>query len=177
MIYLRAEPEPCFEKGTIIDFATIGVFDKRYQDYRQYREVYPVVYGTLNDQGIRIQYITRYEEIDELLDTINNELKTLKQPFWAFNKIFEESIIYLHFGKMYEFWELNSWRYESKREAEQVLNIPQFSDPFEGHGELVLEEWPDNHQDCVLHNRACLLKEHQIWKARYDVKIAFLEVP
>ena len=177
MIYLRTESGPCFNKGTIIDFETIGVFDKRYQDHRQYREVYPVIFGTLNDQGIRIQYIIDHEDIDEMLYTIETELKTLKQPFWAFNKMFEESIIYLHCGKTYEFWELNSWRYESKREAEKELNIPQFDDPFEGHGELVIEEWPGNHADCVLHNRACLLKEQEIWKGRYDVQFTFLGAP
>lgn len=160
-----------------MDFETIGSFDKRFHDHRQYREVYPVVYGTLTDEGIRIQYVTELEDLDELLETIEKELETLPKPFWAFNKNFEAWIIYNHLGKTIEFWELNAWRYESKRDAEILLNIPSFDDPFEGHGEQVLEAWPEHYQNCVLHNRACLLKEHQIWKARFDVQFTFVEMP
>ena len=70
-----------------MDFETIGSFDKRFHDHRQYREVYPVVYGTLTDEGIRIQYVTELEDLDELLETIEKELETLPKPFWHSIKI------------------------------------------------------------------------------------------
>lgn len=166
-----------FEAGTIIDFETVGAFDKHYKNYLQYRDIYPVIFGILSKEGIRIKYITNPDDIDELLEVIKEDLHVLQRPFWAFNTVFEQSIIKARFGMTIKFKELNTWRYESKRSAVKLFGISNFDDPFYGHGELVLDTWPEHYEVCVKHNRACLLKELEIWKHRFQAEFKYVEVP
>ena len=47
MIYMRTEPIPIFEKGTIMDFETIGSFDKRFHDHGEVPMKRPSLLKTL----------------------------------------------------------------------------------------------------------------------------------
>ncbi|NHI93771.1 MAG: hypothetical protein EAX96_14890 [Candidatus Lokiarchaeota archaeon] len=177
MIFKHEEPEWYFKIGTIIDLETIGKFNKRYKNYMQYKEVYPVIFGVITNQGMIIKYITHVDDIDELLDVIKCDLRKLPRPLWAFNCIFEQGIIKARFGMTIKFKELNAWRYESKRSAVKLFRISNFGDPFHGHGELVVDTWPEYYDKCVKHNRACLLKELEIWKHRFQAEFKYMEVP
>jgi len=171
MIHLNEEPEQVFEEGTIIDFETIGTFDKRYLDHRALYDIHPIIFGFITHNGMHIHYVTDEEDTQELCQCIEEGLDRLPRPLFAFNKSFEQGVIYNRLQKHVKFWELNAWKFESKRTAEKVLGIPNFDDPFNGNGRLVVENFPHNINDCVKHNRACLLKEREIWFCRYHIKI------
>ena len=176
MIHTLEESLDYSINGTIIDFEFIGEFQK-FLDYRAYINIYPVIFGTLNTNMIKIFYVKDEEDIPELLEVMNQELKSLSRPFWAFYKQCEQGIIYNRLGIPYEFWELNEWKFESKRSAEKKYDIPNFDDPFHGDGKLVWKAWEEgNIDDCVKHNRACLLKEAEIWKRRFNLEFSFLKL-
>ena len=168
MVLVHQELNHKFHDGTIIDFETIGTFDRRYRDHRTLFDIYPVTCGTLHDEGLVIYYIDQEEEIAELLRLIDAKLGQLPEPFWAFNKAFEQGIIFNHLKKHVKIWELNAWKYEKKEKAVRALGIPNFDDPFHGDGRKVVEAWPTRVADCVKHNRACLLKEKSLWKCRFE---------
>ena len=59
--------------------------------------------------------------------------------------------------------ELNKEKYEAKRTAVQVLNIPQYDDPFFDNGLLCMQAWEiGKTKEAIAHNRSCLLKERDI---------------
>jgi len=163
--------------GTIIDFETIGSFNNQFNDHRQYSEIEPVVFGTLEGDLIKIYYIEEKGYLEEFLILIEEKLSALKKPFWAFNKQFEQGLIYNCFGKTYNFHELQKRKYESKKQAVAELNIPNFNDPFYDKGALAMKAWNlKNFKECIQHNRACLLKELMIWKHRYGFQINFIKI-
>ncbi|MHA1784148.1 MAG: hypothetical protein ACTSX4_05130 [Candidatus Helarchaeota archaeon] len=156
--------------GTIIDFETIGEFDKRFSDHRQYAYILPVIFGTLEENKMKIFYVENEDEISELLEQIKSSLNELKEPFWAFNRRFEQGIIINQLGLNIEMQELQARRYESKKSVVKELNIPNFGDPFHDNGYLAMQAWlAGDVEECVKHNRACLLKEALICVQRFGI--------
>ena len=161
-------------KGTIIDFETIGKFNNEFQDYRQYIEIEPIMFGTLEGDKIKIHYIESTEYLEDFMELIRDKLAELQEPFWAFNKAFEQGVVYNCLDITLDFKELQKKKYEAKRQAVRKLNIPNFNDPFHDRGALAMKAWEEgNIEDCVKHNRACLLKEAMIWKYRYSLETSF----
>jgi hypothetical protein len=59
--------------------------------------------------------------------------------------------------------ELNKEKYEAKRTAVHLLNIPQYDDPFFDNGLLCMQAWEiGKTREAIAHNRSCLLKERDI---------------
>ena len=59
--------------------------------------------------------------------------------------------------------ELNSEKFEAKRNVVQFLKIPSYEDPFSDNGLLCSQAWLDGYIDrAITHNRSCLLKERDV---------------
>jgi hypothetical protein len=150
--------------GTIIDLETIGYFDERYEDSRRYRDIIPVIFGSMNRDGIRILCAKDQDSISELGTEIMKGLGSLEKPFYAFNTHFERGVLFTHLGEKIVFeGELNWEKFEPKRRVIHFLGIPNYGDPFNDHGWLCSQNWLKGKIDqVILHNRSCLLKERDI---------------
>lgn len=150
-------------EGTIIDIETIGNFDRKFKDSRQYKQIQTVIFGCINKNKLCI-YSVEEDNNEKLLNEINNILNNLEKPFYAFNSDFERGVLFHNLNKEIGFErELNKEKYEAKRTAVKELNIPQYEDPFYGHGDLCVKNWLlGNKEECIKHNRSCLLKEKDI---------------
>ncbi len=151
-------------EGTIIDIETVGEFDNRYNDSREYKYLQQTIFGFINQQGLHIFYVRKRKEIAELNEKAAEIINSLERPFYAFNCDFERGVLFYELGKEIRFdGELNKERYESKADAVRNLAIPNYGDPFYDKGVLCMQAWKDGEFDAAIaHNRACLLKERDI---------------
>lgn len=151
-------------EGTIIDIETIGEFNRSYSDSRQYADMLQVIFGYINQEHLKIYCGNDQSGISELVMLTREIIGSLGRPFYAFNSEFETGILFHHVGMEVEFdGELNSKKYESKKEVVQQLKIPNYDDPFFDSGKLCMRAWNDGEFDkAIAHNRACLLKERDI---------------
>lgn len=153
-------------EGIIIDIETIGEFDNKYKgDSRECRNIIPVIFGYLTKNGLKIYYVEKKNEITQMKKFLVNFIPSLNRPFYAFNCEFESSVLYHFCNINIDFdHELNSKKYESKRDAVRRLGIDNYGDPFDGFGVKCKEAWlrGDEIDKCIKHNRACLLKERDI---------------
>jgi hypothetical protein len=151
-------------EGTIIDLETIGDFVDRYDDSRRYREILPVIFGSIDREGVTILCAGDRDSISELEIEIVKVLDLLKKPFYAFNADFEGGVLFHRTKKEVSFGgELNREKFESKKGAVQSLGISNYGDPCNDNGWLCSQEWlKGNTEYAILHNRSCLLKERDI---------------
>ncbi|HEY41546.1 MAG TPA: hypothetical protein G4O18_06770 [Dehalococcoidia bacterium] len=153
--------------GTIIDIETIGKFNARYRDtddIREYEYIRQVIFGYIDRHALTILYVRDTEEIDELNERVASLIGNLTKPFYAFNTVFERSVLYHGLGRELHFdGELQAEKYESKASAVSTLGIPNYDDPFFDRGILCMQAWESGDFDkAIAHNRACLLKERDI---------------
>lgn len=185
MVKIHSEDIKSDFKGTIIDLETIGDFDKTYRDYdsRHYKTIIPVIFGFINKGEIQILWAENQDSIPELKMNIIEILPSLETPFHAFNSIFERGVLFHGINKKIEFEkELNLYIYEAKKDAVQLLEIDNYDDPFYDNGLRCKEAWLSGKIDeidkCIKHNRACLLKERDIFfkrKFREPDKLKFIK--
>ena len=169
MIFHFQEQSPFPIKGTIIDFETIGEIHNNLNNHEKYKDIDPVIFGTLENTQILISYIEEIDYIPALIQLIQVRIQDLTPPFYAFNCKFEQNIIKNHLGLQVKFEELQSRPYEKKEKCVIELGIPGYGDPFNGNGNLCRQAWLDGRiQECIKHNRACLLKEAEILKRRVN---------
>ena len=155
-------------EGTIVDIETIGEFDNRYNDSREYKYIQQIIFGFINGKGLHIFYVRERKEIAELNEKAAEIINSLERPFYAFNTDFERGVLFYELGREIRFdGELNKERYESKADAVRNLAIPNYGDPFYDKGVLCMQAWKDGRFDrAIAHNRACLLKERDILMKR-----------
>jgi hypothetical protein len=153
--------------GTIIDFETVGEFDKRYQfsDSRRYASHKPTIFGYLTGDRM-VQYCAEgVSDIDNVITQMNEILPVLEPPFYALNCHFERGVC-THSctftpSRLLDVRGENST--ESKWAVRRRLGIPTYDDPFNGKGYQCLLEWQkENYPDCLKHNQACLQIERDI---------------
>lgn len=150
-------------EGTIIDIETIGEFDNRFDDSREYRNIIPVIFGYINRDELKIICAENKNSIELEKQEIRRLLPELERPFYAFNSIFEKGVLFHFLGTAVEFKELNKERYEKKEKAVRSLKISRYDDPFNGNGRLCMQAWlRGDLKGAIAHNRACLLKERDI---------------
>ena len=151
-------------KGTVIDIETIGNFSRKFSDSRQYKNIIPVIFGYITHNKLSILYSENKTSIPTLQEEIKNVLASLERPLYAFNSSFEMGSLYHNLNQKIMFeGELNKEKYEAKRTAVQVLNIPQYDDPFFDNGLLCMQAWEiGKTKEAIAHNRSCLLKERDI---------------
>lgn len=151
-------------KGTIIDIETIGRFRENYTDSRRYKEIIPVIFGFINDQGLNVLCAKNRNSIEKLKLKVKEILPQLKTPFYAFNSDFERGSLFHHLEIPIEFHgELNKEKFEAKWLAVRNLEISKYDDPFNDNGKACMEAWLRGEVDkAIAHNRSCLLKERDI---------------
>lgn len=151
-------------EGTIIDLETIGKFNSFYSDSRRYVNVKPFIFGFLSSGQLKILYVDKPVKIPLLRDKIMDILGKLERPFYAFNTHFERGVLFNFLSNEIIFErELNSEKYESKKDAVRILKIPNYGDPFNDKGILCMESWLKGDVASSLnHNRSDLLKERDI---------------
>ena len=71
-------------KGNIIDIETIGNF-LSYEDSRKYKNIIPVIFGFINNKGIKIFCAKNRVSIPKIKKNIIKLLPSLEKPFYAFN--------------------------------------------------------------------------------------------
>lgn len=149
--------------GTIIDIETIGNFCN-FSDSRRYMNIVPVIFGYINRDGLSILCAKSKNSIHILKQKIIERINTLERPFHAFNCDFESGVFFHNLSNKIIFdRELNTEKYEAKRDAVSFLKIPQYDDPFFDNGKLCMESWLRGEIDkSIAHNRSCLLKERDI---------------
>jgi hypothetical protein len=150
--------------GNVVDIETVGDFDPAYRDSRNYRNLKMVIFGRINQDSLKILCAKCPDSISDLEQMARDELNSLEKPLYAFNNSFERSIFFHRLGMSVEFdGELQQRKYEAKREAVALLNLPQHGDPFNDVGKMCSFAWQDGDlQNAIAHNRACLLKEASI---------------
>jgi len=157
------EIQSAFE-GTIIDLETIGELKSDEEGCGRYRGITPVIFGFIHKDGLEIHCATDEYSIPELRETVRRLLPQLKRPFYAFNAMFESSVLSHFLGQSVRIdGELNRERFEAKRYAVKSLGIPNYEDPFYDSGRACMGAWlRGDIENAVLHNRSCLLKERDI---------------
>jgi len=150
--------------GTIIDLETVGEFDPRYRDSRQYKDIEMVIFGYINRHGLSIACARGLGALGELLEREEGVIDGLKRSFYAFNTSFERGVLFNQLGREIDFdGELQRAAYERKADAVRDLNIPNYDDPFYDKGLLCMLAWrTGDYNQAIAHNRACLLKERDI---------------
>ncbi len=155
-------------QGTIVDIETIGDFRNAYNDSRRYENIISVIFGYIDRERLHVYCAEGETEIPELKTLIKSLMNELKKPVYAFNVEFETCVLFHHIGieEVFE-RELNLEKYERKSKAVNILQIPNYSDPFFDDGLLCKKAWENTEfEKAIAHNRACLLKERDILLTR-----------
>ena len=155
-------------EGTIIDLETIGPLHDSLKGTKRYKEVKPYLFGYLTGNMIVQKYVEKSDHIPALLEFIKETNFTdFPKPLYAFFVEFETGVIYCSTGKKLLFdRELKMGR-GSKEELVKKFGISNYDDPFPGQGIRLIQEFKNgNIEDCLRHNRACLLKERDILNRR-----------
>lgn len=171
----QEEIETDFE-GTIIDIETIGNFGTpsgffpQGQDYlSRYCNMKITTIGILSNDLLQIFIAKNEESMERFQKKVTKEMRGADSPTYAFNKSFEEGCFYWNSG--HELvnldYELQSKVGESKKAVVATLKINNFDDPFYDIGRKCVDAFEAGDlQSIIQHNRACLLKEHQILRKR-----------
>lgn len=166
MVLVRQEHAYMRIKGTIIDLETIGGFNRAYPpwDPRHYASISPTIFGYLTGETLVQHCAEDTEEIQKIIHLMRDTLPKLERPFYALNCSFERCIIANTCKQNHPFHDVRGNKYHgSKWAIRQRIGIPTYDDPFHGDGLQCIPEWHrGNHQDCIRHNRACLLIERDI---------------
>ena len=156
-------------KGTIIDIETIEEFCRQYQDSRYYQKLIPLIFGYIDEKGLKIHCSKigcskLIEPTKNFKETVAQILPNLKKPLYAFNCVFEQGVLYHTWEIAINFdGELNKETYESKRNAVATLDIENYDDPFNDIGIKCKEALEKGETELpIRHNRSCLLKERDI---------------
>lgn len=169
-------------EGTIIDIESIGDFNNSHPDHdsRQYIDIIPVIFGTINNKEITILYASEEKEIEELKHNIKQIIDRLNKPFHAFNTRYETGVLFHSCGITTQFErEINAFPREKKKFTVENLGIPNYEDPFYDDGNQCRLTWlsgKENIEQCIKHNRSCLLKERDILLLRGHRKPDKLEL-
>ena len=166
MVREHREPISMRIKGTIIDLETTGEFDRAYPpwDPRQYANISPTIFGYMTGETLVQHCAEGEEQIQDIVDIMKDALPRLEQPFYALNCNFERCVIINTCRQDHPFRDVRENKYYgSKWAIRQRLGIPTYGDPFHGDGLRCMHEWHrGNYDDCLRHNRACLLIERDI---------------
>ena len=175
MVLARREKTSMRFGGTIIDLETIGPFNRAYPpwDPRHYASVTPTIFGYLTGDTLAQHCAKNTEEIQEIIEIMRDTLPMLEQPFYALNCSFERCIITNTCGQEHPFQDVRENKYRgSKWAIRERLGIPTYDDPFHGDGLRCMHEWHrGNYDDCLRHNRACLLIERDIHEFARGIRV------
>jgi hypothetical protein len=161
--------------GTIVDIETIGDFDQKFKntdDSRFFASLQQTILGIFGRKGIRIFCANGNNNIGILGSLTLQILDKLEHPLFAFNSNFESCVWYHQLDKRIDFdGELQGKYKEFKSNARKSLGIPNYDDPFDDDGKACMLAWENGkYEKAIAHNRACLLKERDIFLLRGSIK-------
>ena len=168
-VLIKKEPSSMMYPGTIIDIETIGSFNYNYPKYEaeHYASVIPTIFGLLTNRSL-VQYCAEgTRDIRNLLRKINSVLPILEEPLLALNCNFEYNVLSnCNCFVPPNFVDVRGQLLQaSKWSIRERYGFPKYDDPFEGDGSLCIFEWQKgNYEDCLRHNRSCLLIERDIYE-------------
>lgn len=152
--------------GSIIHIDTVGSLRNEFSDSRRCCEVRPFIFGTIDKTRLKIEYAENRSSIPQLRDRVTALLKEISKPLYAFDAPFVQAVLFHFTGeKIAIAWELNRKTFETRLFAIHALNIPQYDDPFADQDKLCTSAWLTGNGEsrkCIVHARACLLKERDI---------------
>jgi len=152
-------------EGTIIDLETIGPIRNGFRDTRRYEKVRPYLFGYLNGNTIVQKYVEKPDHIPQLVQWIKETILTdlFQKPLYAFFTEFETGVIYCTTSIKVNFDRELKKGAGGKESIVKKLGISAYDDPFPGVGVKCIEEFKrGNIENCLKHNKACLLKERDI---------------
>lgn len=174
-------------EGTIVDIETIGDFTevgKSYppdgQDYLgRYKKIMITTVGLLSEGELTVHIAKDKESLEKFKSRAISIMTDLSRPTYAFNKSFEEGCYFWNAGfKVLNIdYELQKFVGEKKEDVVVELGISGYDDPYHGDGGRCITAFEEGKIDEIIkHNRACLLKEYQIFKKRgaYEIKTEWL---
>jgi len=177
MVREHREPSSMRIKGTIIDLESTGEFDREYPswDPRQYANISPTIFGYITGETLIQHCAEGEEEIQDIVEIMKDALPGLEEPFYALNCNFEKHVITNTCGQIHPFLDVRENKYYgSKWAIREQLGIPTYDDPFHGDGLRCMHEWHQgNYDDCLRHNRACLLIERDIQEHAREINPNF----
>lgn len=157
-----------FAEKPVVDVETIDAIEG---DNRT--KLRPSMVGIFYKDKIKQIVLENIENMDKFRKIIIKELDKLPQPFLAFNKDFDKSVIFGFTGKSYSFKEIQEFKYQKKQHAklQYVINV---YDPFHGDGLQAVHFYQKylktNNKKLlnfiIQHNRACLVTEHLLYKLK-----------
>lgn len=155
-------------KKPVVDVETIDAINN---DNRT--KLRPSMVGMFYKDKVKQIVLENIENINKFKKTIIKELDKLPQPFLAFNKDFDKSVIFGFTGKSYSFEEIQEFKYQKKQDAKLQYNINVY-DPFHGDGLQAVyfyQKYLKTNDKKLLnfvvqHNRACLVTEHLLYKLK-----------
>lgn len=158
-----------FAKKPVIDVETIDAINND----NNRTKLRPSIIGVFYKDMIKQIILENIEDINKFKEIIIKELDKLPQPFLAFNKDFDKSVIFGFTGKSYSFKEIQEFEYQRKHDAKLQYNINIY-DPFHGDGLQAVyfyQKYLKTNDKKLLnfvvqHNRACLVTEYLIYKLR-----------
>lgn len=162
-----------FAEIPIVDVETIDAID---HDHNR-AKLRPSMVGIFYKDKITQIVLENVENIDKFREIIIEELNKLPQPFLAFNKDFDKSVIFGFTGKSYSFKEIQEFKYQKKQHAKLQYGINVY-DPFHGDGMQAVHFYQKYLRTndkkllnfVVQHNRACLVTEHLLYKLKNKVE-------
>ena len=158
-----------FAEKPVVDVETIDAIES--DNSRD--KLRPSMVGIFYKDRIKQIVLENIENISKFKKTITKELDKLPQPFLAFNRDFDRSVILGFTGKPYSFKEIQEFKYQKKQDAKLQYNINVY-DPFHGDGLQAVHFYQKylktNNKKLlnfvIQHNRACLLTEHLLYKSK-----------
>lgn len=158
-----------FAKNPVVDVETIDAID---HDGNR-AKLRPSMVGIFYKDKIKQIVLENIGNINKFKETITKELDKLPQPFLAFNKDFDKSVIFGFTKRSYSFKEIQEFKYQKKQNAKLQYGINVY-DPFHGDGLQAVYFYKKylrtNNKKLlnfvIQHNRACLLTEHLIYKLK-----------
>ena len=150
-------------KGSIIDIETTGGINFQYPatDSKYYENLKPTILGYLTDDFL-VQYCAEGEnEIGDLVELMSE--MDLAEPIFALNTRFERNILKRFCDRDLWINDVRMGMRGAKWELRERLGIPTYDDPFNGDSTKCDSNWViGNYNECLNHNRACLLIERDI---------------
>lgn len=157
--------------GTIIDLESDGEpFDNYLNGIRKYSKHSATSFGLLNKDSVEVIAKTYRASNEQFIQEIEEKLKEINHPFYAFNAEFDMALLSKLLGREIIFeGEIMVIRAKKEMLARQC-GIPNFDDPFNGDGYWAGVYWKKHLEtreekyvrEIMAHNRACVLKEFSL---------------
>lgn len=157
-----------FAKTPIVDVETIDSLKEK-----PAKDLTLSIVGIFYKKTIKQIILKNPKNIEKFRYIVKKELAKLPQPFLAFNKRFDKTVLKGFTGISYRFKEIQEHPFQKKQKAKEKHNI-KVKDPFNGDGLLAihyynkyLQTGNEAHLNLVIdHNLACLLTEHLLFKEK-----------